>query len=83
MATDKWWVTSDVELPEEVGHGLCACDYVLALHMITFPPQQPHIYDLTQENLFSWILNASGASNILPVEHASSFSSCFSSISAA
>ena len=44
--------------------------------MITFLPQQPHMYDLTQENLFSWILNASGASNILPVEHASSFSSC-------
>ena len=57
--------------------------YELALHMITFLPQQPQIYDLTQENLFSWILNASGASNILPVEHASSFSSCFSSTSTA
>ena len=43
MATGKWWVTSDVYLPEEVGRGLCACVYVLALHMIAFLPQQPHI----------------------------------------
>ena len=55
MTTSKWWVSSDVYLPEEVGHGLCACDYELGLHMITFLPQQPHIYmnDLIQENLFS------------------------------
>ena len=26
--------------------------YELGLHMITFLPQQPHIYDLTQENPF-------------------------------
>ena len=43
MATGKWWVTSDVYLPEEVGRGLCACDYELTLHMITFLPQQRHI----------------------------------------
>ena len=43
MATGKWWVSSDVYLPEEVGHGLCACDYVLALHMIAFLPQQPRV----------------------------------------
>ena len=48
MATGKWWVTSDVYLPEEVGRGLCACVYVLALHMIAFLPQQPYIYNLTQ-----------------------------------
>ena len=50
--------------------------YELALYMITFLPQQPHIYDLTQENPFSWMmrtLNASSVSNMLLVEHASNF----------
>ena len=54
--------------------------YELGLRMIAFLPQQPCIYDLTQENPFSWMtrtLNASGASNMLMVEHASSFSCCF------
>ena len=60
--------------------------YELALHMITFLPEQPHIYDLTQESPFSWMIrtfNASGNSNMLTVEHASRFSSCFSSTSTA
>ena len=74
MATGKWWVSSDVYLPEEVGHGLCACVYVLALHSCL----SSLVYN--QESAFSWMirtLNASGTSNVLPIEHASSFSSCF------
>ena len=38
------------------------------------------VYDLNQESPFSWMIktfNASGASDMLSVEHASSFSSCF------
>ena len=60
--------------------------YELGLRMIMFLPQQPHIYDLTQENPISWMirtLNASGTSNMLTVEHVSNFSSCFSSTSTA
>ena len=52
MTTGKWWVSSDVYLPEEVGHDLCACDYELGLRVITFPPQEPHIYNLTQGSFF-------------------------------
>ena len=54
--------------------------YELGLHMITFLPQQPPIYDLTQESPFSWMIrtfNASGTSDMFPIQHASSFSSCF------
>ena len=54
--------------------------YMLALYMITFLPQQPHIYNLTQENPFSWMIrtfNASSVSNMLLVEHASCFSGYF------
>ena len=40
MTTGKWRVTSDMYLPEEVGHGLCAC--ALCAGSI-FLPQQAHI----------------------------------------
>ena len=61
--------------------------YELGLHMITFLPQQPHIYDLNSGKPFfldDKDFNASGASNMLTVEHVSSFIvAAFSSISAA
>ena len=78
ITTDKWWVASDVYLPEEVGHVFCACDYVLALHVTTFLPQQPH--NFSQGSPFSWTMrNLKGisVSNMLPVEHTSSLSGGF------
>ena len=35
--------------------------YELGLHMITFLPQQPHIYDLTLENPISWMIRTLNA----------------------